>query len=89
MNKRWIEENDRHILCFTPYYEEERLAELFSNDEGDWFFSSTILNEDEEYIGSDSFTSLEHAKKYIEDLIEQHYADEISYYKHQLERFKG
>ena len=84
MSKQWLEEIDKNILYFTPFYEEVRLAEVFYEDDGDWCYSSDLLDVSNEYLDSDS---LEEARKEVEDLIEEHFEDEISYYQLLLNSF--
>jgi predicted RNase H-like HicB family nuclease len=85
MNRQWLEEVDKNILYFTPFYEEVRLAEVFHEDDGSWCYSSDLLNVSNEYLSSDS---LEEAKKEVEDLIEIYFEDEISYYQSLLNSYK-
>ena len=86
MSKQWLEEIDKDILYFTPFYEEVRLAEVFHEDDGSWCYSSDLLDVSNEYLGSDS---LEEARKEVEDLIEIYFEDEISYYQSLLNSFKS
>ena len=85
-NKKWAEEFNKHGLYFSPYpYDMEyRLAEVFYEDDGGWCYNSVLLDATDEYLGSDS---LEDAKEEIEYMIENHYEDEINYYKEMLDKF--
>lgn len=86
MSKQWLEEVDKNILFFDPFYEEVRLAELFHEEDGGWCYSSDLLDADKEYLGSDS---LEEARQEVEDLIIQHFEDEIEYNQNLLKSFQN
>ena len=82
MNKKWLE----NVLYFTPFYEEIKFAELFHEEDGDWYYSSDLLNISSEYLESDN---LKDAKQEVEDLLGRHLEDEISYYQSLLNSFKS
>lgn len=85
-NRKWVKEDDRNILYFTPGifpHKEIRLAEIYSED-GDRYYSSVLLDVDREYLGGNS---LEDAKEDVENMIENHYESEINYYKEMLKKF--
>ena len=82
---KWVENGDKWELHFEPFYEDEIIAIVYEEDDGDWYYDSKLLNADNEYLGSDN---LESAKVDIESLIEEHYQDEINYYSELLEKFK-
>ena len=86
MSKEWLEEINKNVLSFTPFYEEVRLAEVFYEEDGGWCYSSELLNADSEYLGSDS---LEEARQEVEDLIIEHFEDEIEDNKNLLKSFKS
>lgn len=86
MSKAWLEELHKDVLYYVPFYDEVRLAELFHEEDGGWCYSSKLLNADKEYLGSDSE---EEARQEVEDLIIEHFEDEIEYNKHLLKSFKG
>lgn len=86
MSRQWLEEVDRNILYFTPFYEEVVLAEVFYEDDGGWCYSSGLLNVSNEFLGSDS---LEEARKEVEDLVIEYFEDEIEHNKHLLKIFQG
>lgn len=92
MGKQWLEELDKDVLYFTPFYDEEvRLAELY-NEDGDWYCKSELFNIDEDYIGSDKFlgnNSKELARQYVEDLVQTHLESEVSYHQSLLDCFKS
>ena len=84
MSRQWLEEVDKDVLYFTPFYEEVRLVELFQEEDGGWCYSSDLLDADREYLGSDS---LDDARQEVEDLIEEHFENEVSYYQVLLDCF--
>lgn len=84
-NKKWAKEGNKTVLYFTPFYDEEKLAEIFYEDDGGWCYNSSLLDATAEYLGSDS---LEDAKEDIENIIENHYEGEINYFKEILDKFK-
>ena len=86
MSKEWLEELRKDVLYYVPFYDDEvRLAEIFYEGDGGWCYSSELLNADEEYLGSDS---KEEARQEVEDLILEHFENEIEYAKHLLKSFK-
>lgn len=86
MNKKWVKEGNKSILIFTPYYEEEKLAEVFYEEDGGWCYSSSLLDATAEYLGSDT---LEDAQEEVEYMVETHYEGEINYYQELLNKFLG
>lgn len=86
MSKEWLEELHKDVLYYVPFYDDEvRLAEIFYEEDGGWCYSSELLNADKEYLGSDS---KEEARQEVEDLILEHFENEIEYAKHLLKSFK-
>jgi hypothetical protein len=81
--RRWAHEPGKYVLYFTPYYDEEKLAEIFYDD--GWCFSSEQLNTHSEYLGSDTAKD---AMDDVERLIEDHFEDQIDLYKHLLGSLK-
>lgn len=82
MSKKWVEEDKRHILYFTPFYEEENIAEVFE-DEG-WCCDSELLELKDEYLYMDT---LEDAKLVVEIMIETYFEEQIGYYQELLKSF--
>lgn len=61
----------------------------FSEDEdGDYVYSSKLLNIEYDWINEDEVLSFENMKKLCENMIEEHYEDKISYYEEILRLFK-
>lgn len=84
-NKRWVQEGEKHILYFTPFYDETNFAEVFYEDDGGWCFSSNELKTHDGYLGSDT---LEMAKSDVEHLLRERFADERDYYADLLKKFE-
>jgi len=84
MCKKWIDKGNRSVLVFTPYYEDENIAEVFYEEDGGWCYTSKPLKAEAEYLGSDS---LEDAKEEVEYAIEAHFEGEINYYLELLYKF--
>ena len=71
--------SDTYDLYFSPYGDDpELIASVCFDINGDWIFSSKLLNAECDYL--DCY-NLEGAKNQILISIERHYADEISYYQ--------
>ena len=85
MSKQWIDKGSKSVLVFTPYYEDENIAEVFYEEDGGWCYTSELLKAEAEYLGSDS---LEDAKEDIERLILEYYEDVRNYYQELLDKFK-
>ena len=79
MSKKWSVFGDRHFLEIMLFEEELIIAEVFEDD--GWYFSSSLANIQDEYLGSDS---LEHAKEEVEIFIIEQIRDEIDYNNHLL-----
>lgn len=92
MGKQWLEEEDKDVLYFTPFYEEVRLAEIFCDEDGSWSYSSTLLNAQDEYLGSEGClgsNGKDFVRQYVEDLIETHFEGEVNYHQSLLDCFKS
>lgn len=90
MNKRWElvdVANEMWDLIFCPYYDDEIIATIYRDDEGDWRCTSKLLKMKEDYV-DDSNVECNEIKDYISDRIKEHYIDEINYYKNLLELFE-
>lgn len=50
MAKQWVElEEGKHALIFTPFYEEERIATIYEEDDA-WLCDSKLINADRDYL---------------------------------------
>ena len=85
MNTRWEKDGANHVLYFTPYYDEEKIAIVFCEEDGGWYFTSDLLNTNAEYLGCDKISD---AKEAVERLVEEHYEDERNYFQDLLEKWK-
>lgn len=90
--KRWKEHIDQageksHILLFEHHYEDEKMIVcLFRDNDGDWNTTSDLLNTFWEYL-TDADVSEADAKEMVEEMVREHYEDEMKYYKSILEQF--
>lgn len=95
-NKHWKEilngfGEKLYILYFTPFDNEEELIRFTKDNNGDYVYTSELLNVEDDYLDcyiDDSISVEEEAKQICEELIEEHYEDEINYYEELLRLFK-
>ncbi|WES36041.1 hypothetical protein P0092_09285 [Ruminiclostridium papyrosolvens DSM 2782] len=73
-------------MYFRPFYDDEKVAELFKDEDGDWCYSSPVTDSTEEFV-SDGNRCLHDVKIEVEDAIYKHYEDERNYYQDILDRF--
>lgn len=85
-HKRWEDKDNDHTLYFEPYYDEEEVAYIFQDKDGDWWFTSKLLQEDGAYL-CDSEVCLQDAKLQIEEYILNYYESEIEASKELMDRF--
>ena len=91
--KRWEKRKtadgvETHCLIFAHHMcEEEQIVCLFRGDDtGDWYTTSDLLNTFYEYLTSGN--TIEHdAKLLVEEMVYNHYEDEMKYYQEILEQF--
>jgi len=76
-NKRWAVEGCNHVLYFTPFHDEEQIAVLSLDDDGDWCYSSKMLGVYNEYMFTET---LEDSKAYVETCVVEYYESQIGYY---------
>lgn len=81
---------EQHELHFSEYYEEgdENVIASFVPDEtvdGLFYYTSKELNADNDILWADS---IEEAKQQIEDMLIEHWKDEIEYLKERLKEFQ-
>jgi hypothetical protein len=87
MDKQWIQEGEQHVLIFSPYYEELRIAEIYRLvGYEDWYYTSELLKIDGEILES---VDIDDAKQEIEDMVTSHYESERNYYQELLCKFEG
>lgn len=88
--KEWhyLENENRWLLLFCPYYNEEIVAQLHKDECGDWLLDSIVLRLKDEYI--DNFNDhecLEVIQSKVEEKIHEHYLEEAKYYKELADKF--
>lgn len=89
-NKRWRHEfgTEKLLLVFAPFYDEEVVAELFKDEDGDWCYTSELMNVDNEYLCNRD-TSEHDAKLEVEECIYNHYEGERNYNQDLMDKFSG
>lgn len=92
-NKHWEEilngfGEKLYILYFTPFDNEEELIRFTKDNNGDYIYTSELLNVEDDYLDYDEEDSIDDIKKICEEMIEEHYEYEISYHEELLRLFK-
>lgn len=92
-NKHWEEilngfGEKLYILYFTPFDNEEELIRFTKDKNGDYIYSSDILNVEDDYLDCEKEDSIEYIKYICEEMIKEHYEDEIAYNELLLRLFK-
>lgn len=92
-NKHWKEILNKfgeklYILYFTPFYDEKELIKFTKDNNGDYIYSSDILNVEDDYLDCEKEDSIEYIKYICEEMIKEHYEDEIAYNELLLRLFK-
>lgn len=92
-NKHWKEILNEfgeklYILYFTPFDNEKELIRFTKDNNGDYIYSSDILNVKDDYLDCEKEDSIEYIKYICEEMIKEHYEDEISYHEELLRLFK-
>ena len=92
-NKHWKEILNKfgeklYILYFTPFDNEEELIKFTKDNNGDYIYSSDILNVEEDYLDCEKEDSIEYIKYICEEMIKEYYEDEIAYNELLLRLFK-
>ena len=84
MNKRWVEECGIHKLLFAPFGEEVCVLSFKQSmiDATCFYFESILLDIK---LGDERANNIEEAKALFEDMVAEHYKDEISYYQELLD----
>lgn len=88
-NKRWKKEcgtDNSYELIFEPYYEEEVIATLTVDKDGDWCCTSKLLRMDEDYLCEGNVCEHD-AKLMVEEAIYEHYEDEMKSYQDLMDKF--
>ena len=91
--KRWekcktADGTETHLLKFAHHgIEEKQIVCLFrDNDTGDWYTTSDLLNTFWEFL-TPSKTVEHDARLLVEEMVYDHYEDEMKYYQQILEQF--
>lgn len=92
-NKHWKEILNEfgeklYILYFTPFGNEEELIRFTKDKDGDYVYVSELLNVENDYLGCEKEDSIEYIKYICEEMIKEHYEDEIAYNELLLRLFK-
>lgn len=77
-----------YILYLKPFDDEEELLRFTKDKYGDYIYYSELLNVEEDYLDCDEDNSIEEVKQICEEMIEEHYEDEIAYNELLLRLFK-
>lgn len=85
-NKKWVQEDHYHFLKFTPFYDEEVVAVLYQDEDGDWLYRSEVAGVDSECVG-DSDECLYYIKQRVEEEIIGYYEGQRDYYLELVNKF--
>lgn len=87
-NRYWKQINEEYHLMFTPFYDEICIIAIKPDHENQGFYD--IIANDEHITSDEFFTadSLEDALRTIEDMVIEHYKDQINYYNTLLTTFQ-
>lgn len=93
INKYWKEilnvfGKKLYILYFTPFDNEKELIKFTKDSNGDYIYSSNILNVEDDYLDCEKEDSIEYIKYICEEMIKEPYEDEIAYNELLLRLFK-
>ena len=90
VNRRWVPHSNGaqtvYELHFTEFYDDEILATITKEPEDDtgWIYTIPSFNREEEYLDANS---LEEACEQIENVIIDHWNDEITRLKECIKKF--
>lgn len=89
-NKRWEKQTDGSwYLYFTPFYDEEHIATIRSDEDNELVFDCELLSADSEHLCiCDSVEDIGIAKLEVERLVLEHYLDEAEYYNDLYDKFE-
>lgn len=88
-NKRWKKEENKHVLIFTPFYDDERMLFIYreSEEERDWYITSGMLGLNDEFLCEGICTEQE-AKQEAEDMVLEYLGGQAGYYSSLVKSFK-
>lgn len=88
--KKWITHNtteETYILLFSHHnLEEKQIVCLFRDPEGDWRTTADLLGTFWTYLTNATIPAHD-AKIMVEEMVIEHYADEIKYHQEALNEF--
>lgn len=93
-NKYWKEELNKnneplYVLYFRPFDDEKELIRFAKDKDGDYIYVSDLLNVEDDLLNDvEENISIEEAKQICEQMIEEHYEDEIAYNELLLRLFR-
>lgn len=89
MDIRWEEQEDgkRYELYFAPYYDEESVAVVERDCDGDYALVYGDFGLDSDYLAPRD-TPLWMVKEMVENIMKEYYQDQVSYYLTTLNKFK-
>lgn len=83
-NKRWEKSGDLHELHFERFYDDEVIAIIKTDTDGDFCVTSAELDVKDQFL----FISDElNARREVERMIEDHYLSEMQYYEYLYKKF--
>lgn len=87
--QREYDGTDSYTLVFSPHLEQPKtIVCLYRGDvTDDWYTTSDILRTNYTWLAPDE-TDDDEAKLLVEEMIQEHYEDEIRYYQEILGEFK-
>lgn len=85
-NRYWLVNDDVYELHFTLFYDDEIILKFVQDKEDleNYIYVSDLLNVKYGEIQADS---VEDAMEQFEDMVVEHFNDEISYYEDMLDKF--
>ena len=88
MNKQWEQIDDNTwYLYFTPFYDEEHIATLRIDEQGEMYADCSMLAYENDYRGSADENSIASAQKDLEDEIAEDYLNMVNYYQDMYDKF--
>lgn len=86
-NRYWLKNDDVYELHFTQFYDDEIILK-FTQDKDDsenYIYVSKLLNVEHDDILAES---IEDAMEQFEDMVVDHFQEQISYYDEMLDKFQ-
>jgi hypothetical protein len=88
MRKNWECKGDRLKLNFTPFYPESKevVAEMFKGEDGDWYYTSSLLDDEDAYLCNANICEHD-AKLEMEERIYGYYEGERNGFQELMDKF--